>query len=263
VSAPEPRSLAEWLLDAWASPAAGCPPPESWLAEEQAALAPDERERLRAHLASCPACRAESELAAAFDAGEAAADGGEVATLVAALRGEERNAPARPVVSLDERRRARQARWLRLAAAAMVALGIGLAFQTLRAPAPTVPPESGVMRGGALEALAPVGEVAALPGELRWEGGEEARSYRVRLESAAGDPIWQAEVAAGAPGMTASIALPVETRAELRRAVTYRWTVQALDAEGRVVAASEAVPFRAAPGPEPPAIPTPNGDLQP
>jgi hypothetical protein len=45
--------------------------------------------------------------------------------------------------------------------------------------------------------------------------------------------------------------------------VTYRWTVQALDAEGRVVAASEAVPFRAAPVPEPPAIPTPNGDLQP
>ena len=268
------RGLAEWLREAWTDPAAGCPPPEAWLAEEQAALRPEERERLAAHLTGCPACQAERELAAAFDAGGAAEGQGDVDWVVARLRGEPSavpagrpaaggsgNEPLAPVVSLAERRRTRSATWLRLAAAAAVVLGIGLAVQTLHVPGPPAPPAQGVVRSGAIEAVAPVGEVGELPRELRWEAVPEARTYRIRIETPARDPLWQGEVAR-ADDMTARIDLPEETRARMRRAVTYRWTVEALDARGSVLAASEPVTFRAAPEPEAPQTPE-NGEPRP
>lgn len=267
------RTLAEWLREAWTDPAAGCPPPEAWLADEQAALGPEARERLAAHLAGCPACQAERELAAAFDAG-GAAEGGDVDWVVARLRRGPSAAPAvppaavgsgneplAPVVSLAERRRTRSATWLRLAAAAAVVLGIGLAVQTLHVPRPPAPPAEGVVRSGAVEAVAPVGEVGELPRELRWEAVPGARTYRIRVETPAGDPLWQDEVP-GAGDMTAHIDLPEETRARMRRAVAYRWTVQALDAGGTVLAASEPVTFRVAPEPEPPHT-LENGEPQP
>ena len=37
------RLLADWLRDAYADGAAGCPPPEVFLAEELAALTPEQR----------------------------------------------------------------------------------------------------------------------------------------------------------------------------------------------------------------------------
>ena len=117
------------------------------------------------------------------------------------------------------------------------------------------------MRGGAIEALSPVGAVGELPHELRWQAVSATRAYRIRVETAAGDPFWEAELP-GAGDMTARIDLPAETRARMQRAVTYRWTVQALDAQGSVLAASEPVTFRAAPESEPPQTPT-NGEPQP
>ena len=68
-----PQSLDEWLRAAYADPAAGCPPPEAWLEEELAARLPEERRRLEAHAARCPACAAERDLAQGFDAGPEAA----------------------------------------------------------------------------------------------------------------------------------------------------------------------------------------------
>ena len=276
MSAGEPRPLAEWLRDAWADPAAGCPPPEAWLADEQAALGAAERERLRVHLAGCPACQSEQELAAAFDAGGGAA-GEDVDRVVARLRGpglrEERamaragegNAPPAPVVSLADRRPSRRATWLRLAAAAAVVLGLGLAFQTLYTPAPPAPPSAEVVRGGTIETLAPAGEVGEVPGALRWEGARGARAYRVRIETVTGEVLWQAEVEAETAGgdMTAGMGVPEDVRARMTRAVTYRWTVQALDAAGRILAESEPAAFRATPEPEPPAPAENDGDPQP
>lgn len=269
-----PRTLAEWLREAWGDPAAGCPPPEAWLAEEQAALGAPDRERLAAHLAGCPACQAERELAAAFDSGEAGHGSGDVDWVVARLRGEPPaaaapgppaagpgNEPLAPVVSLAERRRTRGATWARLAAAAAVAMGIGLAIDTLYVPAPAPPPATGVVRSGAIEALAPVGEVGELPHELRWQAVPGAVAYRVRLETPAGDALWQGELR-GSGDLTGRMEVPAETRASMRRAVTYRWVVEALDAQGRVLAASEPTTFRAAPEREPPQMPN-DGEPRP
>src|SRR4029079_15404625 len=70
-STPIRRELAEWLRDAYADAAPGCPRPEASLADELAALQPDERRRLEAHADACPACNAERELAPDFDPGRA------------------------------------------------------------------------------------------------------------------------------------------------------------------------------------------------
>ena len=43
--------------------------------------------------------------------------------------------------------------------------------------------------------------------------------------------------------------LPAEVAAGLHRAVVYVWTVEALDASGKRIAASEPARFRAEPGP--------------
>jgi hypothetical protein len=66
--------------------------------------------------------------------------------------------------------------------------------------------------------------------------------------------------------MTADIDIPAEARAKMQRAVTYRWTVEALDAAGGVLARSDATTFRARPRPETPAGAGPgpqNGEPRP
>jgi hypothetical protein len=254
-----PRTLGEWLRAAHADPAAGCPPPESWLADELTALAPGERRRLEAHAAECPACSAERELAAAFDAGAAEAAADDVAWVTARLapRPAAGNAPRGAVVAFPGRRaRSGAVRWLRLAAAAVLVVAAGLVFQTLNlshGPLPE-PPAGGPVRGGSVEVVAPLGEQPALPAELRWRPLPGAAGYRVRLLAADGTELWREAVT------TPTAALPPAVMARLHRAVSYGWNVEALAADGRVIARSETVTFRAAPEPETPAQDEPRED---
>ena len=126
-----------------------------------------------------------------------------------------------------------------------------------------------MLRGGTIETVAPIGELGEPPRDLRWERVPGARSYRIRIETVAGDVLWEAEVDGDDAGtdMTTRMELPREARAKMSRAVTYRWTVQALDERGGVLARSEPAAFRAAPEaePEPPpgAPPGDDGDPQP
>ena len=250
------RTLEQWLRDAWDEPAAGCPPPEVWLAEEQAALDPADRERLAAHAAGCPACSSERELARAFDtadAGAAADDAAWVAARLAAppaaaadRRPAVGNSPAGRVVAFQGRRAA--VRWVRLAAAAVLVVAAGLMFQTLNLGSGSLPapPASGTMRGGRVEVVAPVGELPAAPAGLRWRATDEAARYRVRLLAVDETELWQATVD------RPEAALPAAVMALLEPAVSYRWSVEALGADGAVVGRSEVAEFRVAPEPEAP-----------
>jgi hypothetical protein len=240
------RTLEEWLRDAY-GPEAGCPPPEAYLEAESGALDAAARRRLDEHADRCPACAAERDLARLFDADPAAGDvrPEDLAYVVARL--EETSPVRRPeakVVAFPVR--SRQRLWRGLAAAAVVVLAAGLFLQRFYAapPLPAPPPSGGVVRGGEVEPVAPVGEVAEVPAELRWAPRPGAVSYRVRLTAVDDAVLWEGTVAAP------PARLPADVVRGLQRAVVYVWTVEALGPDGRRLAASEPVRFRARPAPE-------------
>jgi hypothetical protein len=266
-----PRSLEEWLRAAWRDPAAGCPPPEVWLEDELAALSPADRHRLEAHAETCPACAGERELARAFDSGANEAEAGDVQWLTERLAARSPvaveqaarptaaeaanttaagNVAASTVVPFPGRR---VVRWTRLAAAAALVVAAGLAYQALQPTGPELPERSqaGAVRGGVVEVIAPVGELAQLPAELSWRAVVDAAVYRLRLTSPDDTVLWQVETAA------TEAQVPAEVAAGLQRAVAYRWNVEAMAADGTVVGRSETARFRAAPEPEGEAESTP------
>jgi hypothetical protein len=250
----DPRlSLDEWLNAAYTE--AGCPPPEAFLEAET--LAPEERRRLDEHADRCPACAAERDLARLFAGAPGAAEvsGEDVDFVVARLEAASPVKPAGQVVPFPARaarpaavpapRRAASRQIWKIAAALILVLGGGLLFRLTQPGAPPLPtPEvGGPVRGGEIEAISPVGDVGEIPLELRWTPREGARLYRVRLSAVDDTVLWEGTV----PAPPAR--LPDEVAARLHRAVSYLWTVEALDAAGARMAASEPVRFRAQPTP--------------
>jgi hypothetical protein len=243
-------NLGAWLRETYED--AGCPPPEAFLEEEMAALSPADRRRLEEHADRCPACAAERDLARAFDAGPAGLPAADVDFVVSRLeeaspvrRGRVVQFPGRAPAAAPAPRRTSAPAW-RIAAALFVILGATLLFQLSRpgGPPPLPAPESGgVFRGGEVEVVAPVGEIATVPDELLWVRTEGARSYRVRLLAVDDTVLWETTV----PAPPAR--LPAEVFKSLHPAVAYTWTVEALGPSGERVAVSEPARFRARPAP--------------
>lgn len=252
----DPRlSLGDWLHAAYTDERAGCPPPEAFLEAEAGDLTPEERSRLDRHADRCPACAAERDLARLFDAAPEAARvrpedvGFVVARLESTSPVRTSEAAGRVVPFPAARRRIAGPVWSRLAAAAAVLLAAGLFFQTLGPGAPPLPPPEpgGVVRGGGIEAVSPLGEVAEMPAELRWTPQEGARSYRVRLVAVDDTVLWEETVAAVAAVAAPRARLPAAVAGRLHPAVVYTWSVEALDASGSRLAATEPVQFRVRP----------------
>ena len=247
-------TLDAWLRAAYDSEEAGCPPPEAFLEAEMEGLSPEERRTLEAHAGRCPACAAERDLARLFDmAPEDAGVRPEDLDFVVSrleeaspVRSGLSKAPSAPnVVPFPGPRRAEAPRsrshgLLRFAAAAMLVIGAGLGYQAFQSPGPDLPaPEvGGVVRGGEVEAVAPVGDVAEIPTELRWVVVDGAASYRVRVTAVDGSVLWDTTV----PAPPARV--PAEVAGRLHRAVLYTWTVEALDPSGARLASSEPVRFK-------------------
>lgn len=251
-----------WLADSYRPGEAGCPPIEAFHRSALGELEPEEEARLRRHAASCPACSAELELAETFEAPPArlAERRADVDAIVAALEADppHRRRPAavaagpgsageprRPAVVLPFRRLAASPAW-RLAAAAVLALGIGLAAHQLSRTAPPPLPQpvtGGVTRGTAVTGLTPAGELAEAPHELRWDPVAGAAAYRLTLRTVDDTVLWQERLAS--PPAALSSVIPLSS------AVRYTWEVEAVDADGRVLARSERQSFRILPAPEP------------
>lgn len=250
---PTAQALEDWLRAAYASPEAGCPPPEAYLEAESGALAAEARRALDEHADGCPACAAERDLARLWDAAprQAGARPEDLELVVARL---EASSPvSKPALATvtpfpGPRRPAPAPSRLftRLAAAAVLILAAGLGWRGFYQPEPPLPPPEtgGAVRSAAIEVLAPRGELEEIPAELRWDSWPGAHSYRVRLMEVDGTILWQEPV----PSPPAR--LPREVVARLHRAVVYLWTVDALGKDGSVLATAEPVRFHARPGGE-------------
>ncbi len=253
--------LGDALRSAW-SPADGHPSPETFLSWEMGELSPEERRRLEEHVARCPACAAERDLARLFEEEEAGED---VDFIVSRLEGmhlglkteEARILPIAPaqaarreVRAVEAPRRSRMSPLWGLAAAAMLALTLGVLFQMRQAP-PVLPDpgSAGVFRGADLAPVSPVGELGEAPSDLRWEEAPGAGRYRWRVTSVDGTVLGEGTVS----GSTAP--LPEGLVRSLKPAVVYTWMVEALDAQGGRIALSEPVRFRVRPQGDPPLSP--------
>jgi hypothetical protein len=264
----DPRlPLEDWLRAAYTGNEAGCPPPEAFLEAETAT--PEERRRLDEHAGRCPACAAERDLARLFATApeEAGVSGADLDFVVARL---EDASPVRATRAAGQvvpfriptppptpapapaARSATSQPWAgqlwKIAAALVLVLGGGLLFQLTQSPQggpPSLPAPQvgGPVRGGEMETISPSGDVGEIPVELRWTPREGARLYRVRLSAVDDTVLWEGTV----PAPPAR--LPAEVTARLHRAVSYTWTVEALDASGARIAASEPARFRARPQP--------------
>lgn len=239
-------SLSESLREAMASADAGCPPPEVWLSLESGELSAEESRRLEEHAASCPACSAERDLARLFAAPpeeDLAARSEDVDAIVARLAALDLPHARRPLEFPAARRKPAAAafsRWAgRLAAALALAIGLGLYLQARPTPPELPDPAAETVRRGAdLRAVSPVGEFPAMPSEFRWEESPGVNAYRVTLRAVDDAVIWQ-ETFPGSPAR-----LPGDVTRRLHAEVVYTWTVEALDASGAKLAASDPARFQ-------------------
>lgn len=200
-----------------------------------------------AHLAQCPACRAELALRRSFE--EALPNNAERADLDWM---ESRLRQIRPGLTPAKR-------WWhlptvpRLALAATVALAVvTVAVQwNSRQVRPLDEPGSTGTAGttgtvlrssGGLDWVGvPAGELAQLPQRVEWTARPDA-SYVVELLEVDGAIAWKS-----APTRETALSIPAEVQEIAGTRRTLAWRVKALDATGRVVAESERLTFRVSP----------------
>lgn len=245
-------------------PEAGCPTLAELAEAVLASATTPEAEALRAHAARCSACAAEIELAEAFDAAPRNASEAEEIARVADQLNELKGTPAAlrlpaavpqmarvlPMATMRsarEQRSRRQAEtplWSRWAAAALVVIGLGFAFEWAhRSLSPALPnaPDADVVRSGEVLLDSPVGKLTGTLSEFSWRAVAGAVIYRVELRDVAGDLVWQGV------SKTTTLSAPPELLAKLETFVSYRWNVTALDASSSAVAHSSPASFRIEP----------------
>lgn len=177
-----------------------CPGDEAVAALVLGELDADERRRVADHVTDCRRC------AASYRA-------------LRALHTEAQNGPSRR----------RRARWPAVAAAAVLAVGLGATLVWLgRAGGPG--PMDGALRGGApFEETVQPADGAVLDGSLptfSWPAQTGAEAYRLRIYDESAEPLWESPMRSAT-----SVTLPAHVATRLTGGGRYFWTV---DVQGRV-----------------------------
>jgi hypothetical protein len=238
-------------LRAALEPGPDCPPLARLIDAAFAAAPTAEQRALLTHASACASCAAELELAGAFTApARSPEEAAEIAWVesridLAAARGVTAEpAPLARVLPMrrkKERASTAQPAWTKLAAAALLVVGIAV---TLRWSVPSGPPilpdvpATDVVRGGALTLESPLGELAEAPARFDWQSVPGAARYTLEIRDVAGDPVASADAAESA------LEIPPGLAAKLESHVAYSWSVVARDAAGVELARSAPAIFR-------------------
>jgi hypothetical protein len=245
----EARSGERSLLRKALSPSCDCATPLELGRLADGSLAEPDAARLSVHISGCTRCQIELELFNLFeDAAPRPDEKSAVASISARLERQFSEASAGPpplqaAPAAALRRRsvftAVNLGGLALAAATLAAaVTIGLRERRTPDLAPPSLSTPTVLRSAGITTLSPLGNLDAVPTELRWQPQAGAASYSVQVTEVDHAGLWSDQT------RDAVIALPEALRARMVPGKPLLWEVVAKDANGRAVAWSGQQRFR-------------------
>jgi hypothetical protein len=207
-------------------------------------LSGDDRVRDESHVATCHSCQAELVLARAFAALPMHDD--DLAVVRAAVNTLRRRESE--IFRPGQRDERSLRRWFSLGsfrptlAMAAVLLAIVGGYYISNPAAPRLPTDVGsgseATRSMGITVLEPVGDQAAVPGQLRWQPVSGALRYHVRLTEVDRHEIWSADTTESALDLSADI------RTRISPAKSLMWQVAAYGSSAAPIAESDPQRFR-------------------
>jgi hypothetical protein len=196
-----------------------------------------------AHLAGCAHCQTELAMLKNFEQSTLSADEGAAVAWIAA------QLERRQIAPVAQQKIARVPFWRTMfrvpylagaaALAAVLVLGISLYHGSSDGPGKINPGlGSGQFRSGAIHLVSPIADQSIAPTEFRWDAVQGASSYTVELKDVAGITLESAK--------SSQNVLPVtpEMKACMVPGKPLKWSVTALDANGKAIANSSAEQFK-------------------
>jgi hypothetical protein len=219
-------------------PAADCVAIDQLATALEGRLGKDVKQSAEQHVKTCVWCQTELRLLREFESPSIRDDEQkDVAAIVERLR---KNSPA-PHVAWWKRKWTLQtlAPASLVLAAALMLIVFGLPGR--RATLPPVPDGADVMRSRSVEIIAPMGDISAVPTNVRWHAAKGATRYSVRLLEVDRTPLWSTTVT------QPSATIPADVQAKIVPLKTLVLQVTALNDAGSVVGASGDRSFRLTP----------------
>ena len=216
-----------------------CPGVEQLTALKDGSVAFAQAEPLRRHLQSCKLCQAEWRALEEFlTSRPARAEREDVRAIVAQLTPNPSAAEAwwQRWLALPS-----FPRWAGAVAAVLIFVAVGVQYQARRVGSLNGFQPSGELRAGRSIEVAPRGNLADVPQELKWTAVAGAASYKVSVNEVDGTEIWRQE------STELTVNLPAAVRQQILPRKTLVITVTALDAAGRTLAQTEPTRFQIMP----------------
>jgi hypothetical protein len=196
-----------------------------------------------AHLAGCAHCQTELAMLKNFEQSTPSADEGAAVAWIAAQLERRQNAPAaqQKVVRVPFWRTMFRVPYMAGAAAlaAVLIFGFSLYHGNSDGPGKINPGLGhGQFRSGAIHLVSPIADQNSAPAEFRWDAVQGASSYTVELKDVAGITL--------ATAKSSQNVLPVtpEMKADMISGKPLKWSVTALNADGKEIANSSAEQFK-------------------
>ncbi len=196
-----------------------------------------------AHLAGCAHCQTELAMLKSFEQSTPTAEEGAAVAWIAAQLERQQNAPAaqQKVAPVPFWRMMFRVPYMAGAAAlaAVLIFGISLYHGNSDGPGKINPGlGNGQFRSGAIHLVSPITDQNSVPAEFHWDAVQGASSYRVELKDVAGITL--------ATAKSAQNVLPVtpEMKANMLPGKPLKWTVTAMNADGKEIANSSTEQFK-------------------
>lgn len=196
-----------------------------------------------AHLAGCAHCQTELAMLKSFEQSTPTAEEGAAVAWIAAQLERQQNAPAaqQKVTPVPFWRMMFRVPYMAGAAAlaAVLIVGISLYHGNSDGPGKLNPGlGNGQFRSGAIHLVSPIADQSSAPAEFRWDAVQGASSYRVELKDVAGITL------ASAKSSQNVLAVTLEMKANMISGKPLKWTVTAMNADGKEIANSSTEQFK-------------------